>query len=282
MTELIVLSHYQATPLLAARQARRRRVVTSLDLGRTTAQVNIRQEHITFADGQQLSWDAVERIAESENQCFIVSEGTARAIQLFSETTDWPRSLYPTPGAPTTLVAGFPMHRVKDTDPWEDTRKKIEALAPVVGAVLDIATGLGYTAIEAAKTADHVTTIEYDPTALDIARLNPWSRDLFDNPQITLLVGDAFELIRTLGDGTFARILHDPPTFSLAGELYAEEFYREACRVLAPGGRMFHYIGDPASKFGRRMTRGVVERLQAAGFRRVVRKAEAFGVLAYK
>src|SRR5260221_535066 len=118
-------------------------------------------------------------------------------------------------------------------------------------------------------------------TALDIARLNPWSRELFDNPQITLLVGDAFELIRTLGDGTFARIVHDPPTFSLAGELYAEEFYREACRVLASGGRMFHYIGDPASKFGRRMTRGVVERLQAAGFRRVVPQAEAFGVLAY-
>src|SRR5260221_5103537 len=152
MTELIVLSHYQATPLLAARQARRRRVVTSLDLGRTTAQVNIGAEHVTFADGQQLSWDAVERIAESENQCFIVSEGTARAIQLFSETTDWPRSLYPTSGAPPTLEAGFPLHRVQDTDPWEDTRKKIEALAPVVGAALDIATGLGYTAIDAAKT----------------------------------------------------------------------------------------------------------------------------------
>src|SRR5258706_8447923 len=124
MTELIVLSAYQAPPLLAARQARRRRVVTSLDLGRTTAQVNIRQEHITFADGQQLSWDAVERIAESENQCFIVSEGTARAIQLFSETTDWPRSLYPTPGAPTTLVAGFPLHPAQKNDPRGDTRKK--------------------------------------------------------------------------------------------------------------------------------------------------------------
>src|SRR5260221_9767400 len=134
MTELIVLSHYQATPLLAARQARRRRVVTSLDLGRTTAQVNIRQEHITFADGQQLSWDAVERIAESENQCFIVSEGTARAIQLFSETTDWPRSLYPTPGAPTTLVAGVSPLRPQESAPWGDTRKKHDGSTPRGGS----------------------------------------------------------------------------------------------------------------------------------------------------
>lgn len=172
MAELIVLSHYEATPLLAAIQARRRHVTISLDLGRSKTQVDIGSEHVTFADGQQLSWDAIKRIAKSENQCFIVSEGMARAIQLFSETTDWPRSLYPTPGAPTTLVAGFPMYRVKDTDPPEDTRKKIDTLAPVVGAVLDIATGLGYTAIEAAKTANHVATIECDPSAFEHARLN--------------------------------------------------------------------------------------------------------------
>lgn len=282
MAELIVLSHYQAEPLLAARKAHRRVATTSLDLGRTTAEVRLATDHVTFPDGQRLSWQAIHKIADSENACWIVSDSSARSIQVFSETTNWARSLYPTAGAPTTLVAGFPMHRIKDTDPLEDTRKKIEAIAPVTGHVLDTATGLGYTAIEAAKTADHVTTIEYDPAALEIARLNPWSRELFDNPTITQLIGDAFEIIRDLPDETFTRILHDPPTFSLAGELYSEEFYEHAWRVLAPGGRMFHYIGDPASKFGKRMTSGVVERLLAGEFRRVVRKAEAFGVLAYK
>jgi predicted methyltransferase len=282
MAELIVLSHFQAAPLLSARRAGWRSATTSLDLGRSTTRVTLSQDGVAFPDGQQLPWAAVSKIAGTENQCFTVEDGAARAIQVFSETTNWARSLYPTEGAPSTLVAGFPMHRVKDIDPLDDTRRKIGALTPVVGAALDTATGLGYTAIQLSRLAEHVTTIECDPAALEIASMNPWSRELFDNPQITLLIGDTFERIDQFPDGAFARILHDPPTFSLAGELYSEEFYRQALRVLGQGGRMFHYIGDPTSKFGKRMTSGVVERLQAAGFRRVVRKPEAFGVLALK
>jgi len=81
----------------------------------------------------------------------------------------------------------------KGTDPYRDTRQKIRAVSPLRGRVLDICTGLGYTAIEAAKTAEEVVTIELDPTALEVARLNPWSRPLFDNPRIRQIVGDAFE-----------------------------------------------------------------------------------------
>jgi uncharacterized protein len=282
MAEFVVLSHYQAAPLLAARKAGRRSATTSLDLGRSTVKVALASDAVTLPDGQQVPWDTVRKIGGSENQCFVVAEGEARAIQVFSEATNWARSLYPTAGAPTTLVAGFPMHRIKDIDPLADTQHKVDALAPIFGAVLDTATGLGYTAIELSRVAGHVTTVEFDPAALEIASMNPWSRELFDNPKVTQLIGDAFECIQQLPDGAFTRILHDPPTFSLAGELYSEEFYRQTLRVLGPGGRMFHYIGDPASKFGRRMTSGVVARLQAAGFRRAVRKPEAFGVLAFK
>src|SRR5262249_48728817 len=89
MAELIVLSHYQAVPLLTARKAPKRHVSCSLDLGRTQSQATLAAGHVTFADGQQLPWEAVEQIAASENQCFVVSDGTLRAIQLFSETTNW-------------------------------------------------------------------------------------------------------------------------------------------------------------------------------------------------
>jgi predicted methyltransferase len=282
MAELIVLSHYQAAPLLAARKAGRRSATTSADLGRTTVKVALTPDDVAFPDGQCVSWGGLRKIADTENQCFVVEDGGVRAIQVFSEATSWARSLYPTPGAPTTLVAGFPMHRIRDTDPLQDTRKKIEALAPISGDVLDTATGLGYTAIELTRLAEHVTTIEVDPAAIEIASMNPWSRELFDNPRITLIIGDAYERIQYFPDASFTRVLHDPPTFSLAGELYSESFYRHVLRILGPSGRMFHYIGDPTSKFGRRMTTGVVERLQSAGFRRVVRKPEAFGVVAYK
>jgi len=180
------------------------------------------------------------------------------------------------------LISGIPMHRIKDTNPHQDTLNKIKAIAPVKGEVLDTATGLGYTAIEAAKTAGHVLTIEIDPTAQEIARLNPWSQALFENPQITQLIGDAFDMIERARPQSFSAIIHDPPMFSLAGDLYSLAFYQQAFRVLKHNGRVFHYIGDPESKSGARVTAGVIRRLQEAGFRRVTRAPRAFGVVAYK
>ncbi len=278
----IVLSHYQAKPLLAARRAGQQSLAISPDLGLTSVVVTLSSDEVAFPGGERVTWEHVARISEVENQCFVVENGGVRSIQVFSETTNWLRSLMATTGAPTMLVAGFPMHRIKDTDPWKDTLAKVAAAAPVTGRVLDTATGLGYTAIVAAKTASHVTTIELDPAGLEVARLNPWSRDLFDNPNITQVIGNAFERIHDFGDGTFERVLHDPPTFSLAGELYSAEFYREVYRVLARNGRFFHYIGDPESNVGRRVTTGVLRRMQDVGFRRVVRHPEAFGVVAHK
>lgn len=278
----IVLSHYQTTPLLAAQRASKRSIALSPDLGLTTVEVTLDADGVVFPDGERVTWTDITRISEMENQCFVVEDGGVRSIQIFSETTNWLRSLMATPGAPTMLVAGFPMHRIKATDPWKDTLAKVAAAAPITGQVLDTATGLGYTAIVAAKTATHVTTIELDPSGLEVARLNPWSRDLFDNPKISQVVGDAFEHIHDFADGMFTRVLHDPPTFRLAGELYSTEFYRQVYRVLARNGRFFHYIGDPESNVGRRVTTGVLRRLQDAGFRRVVRHPEAFGVVALK
>ncbi len=182
----------------------------------------------------------------------------------------------------TPTGAGFVMHRIKDIDPHEDTLRKIAAIAPVVGRVLDTATGLGYTAIEAAKTAQQVVTIELDPGAQEMARLNPWSQALFDNPRIQQVMGDAFEVVQDFEDRSFARVIHDPPTLSLAGDLYAGEFYRQLFRILERGGRLFHYVGDPNSKASGSVTRGVLRRLQEAGFARVARRPEAYGVVAYK
>ena len=117
---------------------------------------------------------------------------------------------------------------------------------------------------------------------LEVARLNPWSRRLFDDPKIQQVVGDSFEEIESFEDGTFSRIIHDPPTFSLAGDLYSGEFYRQLFRVTGRKGRIFHYIGDLESRSGRNVTSGAVRRLQEAGFTRVVRRPEAFGLVAYK
>ena len=148
--------------------------------------------------------------------------------------------------------------------------------------MLDTCTGLGYTAIEAARTAAAVYTIEIDPGAQAIARQNPWSRALFDNAVITRHLGDSAELVDTFPAGMFDRIIHDPPVVSLAGHLYGAEFYRKLHRVLGAKGRLFHYIGNPESRSMMTVTRGVIERLRVAGFSRARPCPEAFGVVAGK
>jgi uncharacterized protein len=282
MIQPIVLSYVQVEPLLKARQQGQTSIEVSPDLGLTTVTAKLTFEDVAFPSGESLDWRSVEKISKSEVNCFILEDSTIKPIQVFSEYTNRVCSLMPTRGAPSMLIAGFVMHRIKDIDPMQDTRRKIAAISPIVGRVLDTATGLGYTTIEASKTADEVITIELDPGVQEIARLNPWSRALFQNPKIHQLMGDAYEIVQTFEDESFSRIIHDPPTFSLAGELYSGAFYQQLFRVLKRGGRLFHYIGDPKSKASGGITKGALRRLQEAGFSRVVRRPEAYGAVAYK
>jgi predicted methyltransferase len=277
----IIISLAQAQRLLDAQARGQTTAVVSLDLGLSEHEVTLEQERVVFPDGQALGWEDIAQIAEDDTGCYAVEGSELRKIQQFSPRLNRFCSLMPTHGAPTILIAGFIMHRVKGVDPYADTMKKIQAAAPR-GQVLDTSTGLGYTAIEAAKRAAHVITIELDPTVLEIARQNPWSRTLFDNPIIEQIIGDSFEVVPTFEAGRFSRVIHDPPAFSLAGELYSGAFYREIYRILKPNGRLFHYIGSLESKSGSGVARGAVRRLLEAGFTRVVRRPEAFGLIAYK
>jgi uncharacterized protein len=281
----IVLSAAQVAPLRAAYVAGQMTVTLSLDLGLTITTVALSAAGVALPDGPTLPWPAVDEIADHDTACYAVSDdGGVERIGRFSEALQRHYSLFPTSGVPTILIAGFSMHRIKGTDPLRDTLAKVRAAAPLRGRVLDTSTGLGYTAIAAAKviTVDEVVTIELDPTTLAIARYNPWSRDLFTNPKIRQLIGDSYEVVQDFPADSFTRIIHDPPIFSLAGELYSGAFYRELFRILRRNGRLFHYIGSLDSKGGAGVARGVVRRLQDAGFARIERRSEAFGLVATK
>jgi uncharacterized protein len=278
----IILSHFQAQILLNARDKGFETTRISLDLGLSTFDVKLDAMGVHLMHGQVFSWEGVKSIADSPSSCFVIENGEAQAIQFYSDATDRLYSLYPTSGAPSMLVSGIPMHRIKDTDPHQDTLEKIRSIKPVVGQVLDTATGLGYTTIQAAHTAEHVTTIELDPVVLQVCRLNPWSQELFGNPRITQLIGDSFDVVAGMEPARFTRVIHDPPVFSLAGDLYSGDFYNELFRVMRNQSQLFHYIGDPESKSGRNITAGVIRRLEQAGFRQVRRAPRAFGVVAVK
>jgi uncharacterized protein len=277
-----VLSRFQATGLLQARESGRHTTETSLDLGLSRQEVQLDAVGIHGNRQLLLDWQQLQAIAASENGCFRVQNNTSEEIRGFSESSQRPVRLFPTAEAPGLLIAGFTMHRFKDISPRRAALEMVKAAAPIRGRVLDTATGLGYTAIAAAKSAVEVITIELDPGAGEMARANPWSQALFHLPAIRRILGDSSEEIAKFPDGHFSVIIHDPPSMSLAGDLYGEAFYRQAWRVLAGNGRMFHYLGDPHSALGGRVSKGVINRLRAAGFQRIVQKPIAYGVLACK
>ncbi len=256
---------------------------TSFDLNRTAEPARAVAAGIErLRTAALVPWSVIAEAGRSEHGCFTWDGRQLQAIAAYSEALGRYCSLMATSGAPTLLLAGFPMHRIKNIEPWADTAAKLRTLRPIRGTVLDTCTGLGYSAIRAARHAEKVITVELDPTVLELAALNPWSLELFHDPRIEQVVGDVAEWISSVPDESFERIMHDPPSVELAGELYGERFYRELFRVLRRGGRLFHYTGDPHSQHGRRVVRGVVRRLQEAGFRRIRVDGRAHGVVAWK
>lgn len=274
---MIWLSCFQAKPLLAARAPQ----PSTPDLGRTWVEVTPEAAGVRFPT-TLVPWAVLQRIAEEERKVFLWDGEEATQARVFSETTGWVRTLCPTETAPTVLVSGIPMHRIKDMDPLRDTAAKLKALGAPKGRVLDTATGLGYTAIAAGCTATEVVTVELDDAALEIAKLNPWSRELFETPNIRQLVADVGEAVRGMESGCFGAIIHDPPTTALGGDLYSAAFYEQLYRLLSRGGRLYHYIGDPDSAHGKKTTQGVMRRLAEVGFQSVRREPQAFGVTATK
>ncbi len=277
-----VLSHYQAAAMMQAKREGKSSLSVSLDLGKSSTDVQLLEGNIALPDGTVVSWETIEIISGNTDNCFFIRNGAAHKIRGYSEITGRSYSLFPTSDAPSLVIAGFLMHRIKGITPWQSAAAMVRTLAPFHGQVLDTSTGLGYTAVGAAKTASKVITIEIDPNAQEMARSNPWSRELFDNPKISPTEGDSFQEIARFDASRFSAILHDPPSMSIAGDLYSGEFYRQAYRVLTPHGRMFHYIGDPESGLGARVTKGVIRRLKENGFVKVVQRPAEFGVVAYK
>jgi hypothetical protein len=149
--------------------------------------------------------------------------------------------------------------------------------------VLDTCSGLGYAASAALNLgAREVVSVERSSTVMELRKKNPWSRRIF-GANIHRVHADIDEYIRELAAESFDSVIHDPPRFSLAGELYGERFYREIYRVLRRRGALFHYTGNPhLLKRGTGFTDHAAQRLRNAGFTKVVKVAELMGVTAYK
>ncbi|MDO8741103.1 MAG: methyltransferase [Candidatus Woesearchaeota archaeon] len=274
---MIVLSHYQAAELLNALNKELSEIDVSLDLGITESKVKIDKNSFILIkndETEKITIDDVKKIIKDNKVCFLIKENKIIKIQFFSEKTNRFYKLFPTgiDIPPTVEISGIRMHVTKEYDPYKDAIKKIENIMPTKGKVLDTCTGLGYTAIMAAKNgADLVVSCEKDKNILEIQKYNPWSSELFSLKNIKIINNDMMKQIKKFSEQEFDRIVHDPPSLKIAGELYSLEFYKELYRVLKNRGIIYHYTGSPGEKKGIDVVSGVMKRMKEAGFRELKR-----------
>ena len=277
----MIISQYQAQQLLEAKNEELKNIDISLDLNLTKSKIKIESNFFIFPESQKLDETLLKKVIKDSKSCFLIKNNSIIKIQMFSEQTNKFYKLVPTKDAPTLEISGIRMHVTKEMTPMQDTKKKVESISPIKGVVLDTCMGLGYTAIEASKTADFVISCEKDENIMEIARINPWSKKLFNNESIRILKTSIFDEIKFFKNEMFDAIIHDPPRLSLATELYSSEFYKQLFRVLKKNGKIYHYTGAPGSKFRKiNLARNVDKRLKTAGFKNI--KAAHYGLTAIR
>lgn len=251
--------------LLAARQAGHGSWTGSLDLGRS-------QDNITLADRHWL-WRGVPQAypGKLKDRTIYYHDGEDWApVSRFDGSliklvpTEW--------GAPTFEIDGIKMLVSARTAPLEDARRKVALVQPRGKQVLDTCGGLGYFA--ACCLEDGVAGIhsfEKNADVLWLRTLNPWSPDpdaAASGGRLQLAHADVTMAVGALGDASMDAVLHDPPRFGIAGDLYSGAFYAQLARVLRTGGRLFHYTGSPNRlTSGRDVPGEVSRRLESAGFK---------------
>ncbi len=175
-------------------------------------------------------------------------------------------------GPPTFEIDGIKMLPTAQVSPYADAERKVSLIQPRGKVILDTCGGLGYFAAWCLQgQAACVMSYEKNPDVIWLRTINPWSPAV--GGALTLTQGDIAELIAALPSQSVDAVLHDPPRFGIAGELYSQQFYDHLARVLKRNGKLFHYTGSPNKlTSGRDVPAEVIQRLRRAGF-----AAQAYG-----
>jgi len=183
---------------------------------------------------------------------------------------------------PTIQIDGIQMHRTQRFAPEIDAQKKVDSLFPLFNdLVLDICTGLGYTSIFLIKKNCRVCSIEKDENVISIAKQNEFSKEFFENltdrfppeqKKIKLFLNNATEVIKKFDSEIFDAILHEPPRFNIAEELYTKSFYEQLYRILKPNHKILHYVGNPHTKHPKykNVIPNIIKKLSDVGFKNIL------------
>ncbi|HVO46461.1 MAG TPA: hypothetical protein VMT29_09000 [Steroidobacteraceae bacterium] len=236
-----------------------RRVRCSLDLGRSESDVEVGPEHWGW-NGQLFPYlpECKERtIYHWDGEAFRVASRYAGSLI----------KLVPTPwGPPTFEIDGIKMLPTERVSPWDDAERKVALVRPRGKLLLDTCGGLGYFAACGLKSgAAGIRSYEKNADVIWLRSLNPWSPRA--GGPLNLIHADVVTEVATLPADSVDAILHDPPRFGIAGELYSEDLYQQLARVLRRKGLLYHYTGAPNRlTSGRDVAREVAARLRRAGF----------------
>ena len=254
---LITLEVHEA--LLAARRAGAPALECSLDLGRSSSRVDLH--------GSEWVWQGTPYPYLETCKARTVYYWSGAAFEAVSRYTNALIKLIPTEwGPPTFEIDGIKMLPTATVSPYADAERKVALVQPRGKRVLDTCGGLGYFAAWCLRgQASHVLSFEKNPDVIWLRSLNPWSPA--PDPALTLTQGDVAKEIASIASASSDAILHDPPRFGIAGELYSQKFYDELARVMRRNGRLFHYTGTPNKlTSGRDVPNEVATRLRKAGF----------------
>lgn len=252
----------------------------SVDLNLTQATFPLADDELILDAKNRLDREALQQIAAKENRIFTLEDGTLEVLEIRDGGY---YKLAPTDQAPLLEISGVKMHISKGINPFESAGQMAAQVVKKGDRVLDTCSGLGYAASAALKLgAREVVSVELSDAVMALREKNPWSQAIY-GANIELVQANIDAYIRELKTGSFDAVIHDPPRFSLAGELYGEQFYREIYRVLKKRGTLFHYTGNPHMvKRGTSFIDNAAKRLRTAGFTKVVKVTELMGVTAYK
>ncbi|MBW3012373.1 methyltransferase domain-containing protein [Candidatus Woesearchaeota archaeon] len=226
---------------------------TSLDLGLTKTKVSLCESGF-FVDNSLVE---IPKIRKTDKSCYVVADGRLQKVQFFVNNSLY--KLIPTTYRPILQVSGTSMHKQAFIERIEKDRLK--------GKILDAGTGLGYTAITASKTAEKIITVEIDETVIEIAKLNPYSKELFSNSNIQMINGDVVDEIKKFNDNEFDFIIFDGGTPRASGDFFSFENHKQAFRALKKKGKLYHYLPKPQVKQGRDFGSEVAKRMEKAGFK---------------
>jgi len=232
----------------------------SLDLGRSQTSVDVTEHGFRNAG---IEYRLPER--PKERTVYAIIDGRFEPVARYSQAlyklvpTEW--------GPPTFEIDGIKMLPSARVSPMADAIAKVALVAPAGRRLLDTCGGLGYFAAAALEAgAREIVSFEKSADVLWLRTHNPWSPTA--GGRLSVTHADVVTSLATLPDRSFEAILHDPPRFGIAGELYAGTFYDELARLLTRGGRLFHYTGTPNRlTSGRDVPGEVLKRLTAAGFK---------------